>query len=76
MTPEEEMAVIVPDAISYKGVMFDLPKPVADHIAALIQERHSARQSADALHERLKRAEGWPEPPAGPEWVRVDPWGT
>ena len=71
MTPEEEMAVMVPDAITYKGVKFDLPKPVADHISQLIADRYSALQSMDAIHAKYIASLNLPPAPPSP-WVRVD----
>ena len=71
MTPEEEMAVMVPDAISYKGVKFALPKPVADYIDGLIKDRYSAMQDMDAMHARLVASMNLPAPEPSP-WVRVE----
>jgi hypothetical protein len=71
MTPEEEMAVIIPDAITYKGVQFDLPKPVVDYIDGLIKSRNRAYQSMDVISAKYIESLNLPPSPPSP-WVRVD----
>jgi len=52
MTPEEELAVMVP-GFEYKGVPFSLPKPVVDYIHELKEDRARALRSVDGLHAQL-----------------------
>jgi len=54
MTPEEELAVMVP-GFEYKGVPFSLPKPVVEYIGELREDRKRALDSVDALHSALIR---------------------